>query len=145
MKKYDPHISSALMVFGMVMLAYAIANPPMLSLIGFSVATFTVGVAICCVRLWINPVDLAFHKREEYINEIAYNCTTSVSRLKFWIKWKRHSCAQFPQFWAIFIWIIYCGFISCVSMYVETLPAPCESRNDCQQTMSRGIYTGETK
>ena len=138
-------VPAALIVLGCSMLAYAIFNTPILSLLGFSVATISIGIALMCYAMWTKTVDVEYHKREEYISEIAFTCNTGPSKLKFWYKWKLHACAQFPQFWAMFIWIMYCGFISCVSMYVETLPAPCEIRNDCQATQSRGIYTGETK
>ena len=138
-------ITSALLVLGCIMLAFALYNPPMLALLGFSIATISIGIAHLCYRMWTKIVDRAYHEREAYVSEIAFACTSNLVRIKFWCKWKWHACSLFPQFWAMFIWIMYCGFISFVSMYVETLPAPCDLRNDCASVQARGIYTGEEK
>lgn len=136
----------ATIVFGFSMLIYALLNPPDLAMIGFSVSVIAIGVAAFCYWMWHNPVgDL--HDRDAYIGEIAYNISARsnqyLTAIKWWLKWKWHACAKFPQFWAMFIWIMYCGALSLVSMYLASLPPPCDARQDCQQTESRGIYTHE--
>lgn len=136
----------ATIVFGLLMLAYALLNPPMLSLLGFSVATISAGVGLFCYWMWNKSINHSLHEREQYIHEIAFHVARDeqqyATAYKHWFKMKYHHCAHFPQFWSTFILIMYCGFISIASMYLDSLQPPCHARQDCTQAESRGIYIG---
>lgn len=62
----------------------------------------------------------------------------------YYARWKYAECSMYPQFWAMFIFImVIFGAGGIFSMYIDSLPPPCQDRHDCQATQQRGIYTGD--
>lgn len=48
-----------------------------------------------------------------------------------------------PSAWPFLVFFIYGGVLATFSMYIESLPPPCQARGDCAATQAKGIYTGE--
>ncbi len=57
--------------------------------------------------------------------------------------WRRGGKDGVRQVLAVAILIAYLGALSIISMYVQTLPAPCAARGDCADVQARGGYTGD--
>jgi len=65
-----------------------------------------------------------------------------VMAIKYYLRWKYTECRKFPQFWAICFAIMYMTAGSMLSLYLYSLPAPCEARKDCVATEASGVYIG---
>jgi 4-hydroxybenzoate polyprenyltransferase len=143
------HLSLSLIVGGLALLGYVLFHLPALQLLGISVSILSFGVALYCAWLWNRKVDVEQRNQASTIAQLGYIAADLAGdnqvKFKLWYQWKKHECAKFPQFWAMFIWIMYVGALSLVSMYLDSLPAPCVERHDCVSTEARGIYIGGNK
>lgn len=122
-----------------------------LTKIGFAVDCVTILVVMLCIRLYFRKTDLPalelaaeLEKRQydELKDAIQEGAPAQSKIYLHWLRWKRALCAMYPQFWAVFWFIMYAGAISMVSLYLYSIHPACEARHDCQQTEASGIYTG---
>lgn len=117
--------------------------------IGYAAVALTVVVAVLCLKMWNKQIDAKSAKERAIVAKALYGEVVHDpeyqhgNSLAAWIVWRHAEYARFPQFWAMFWWIMYMTAGSLLSMYLYSIHPPCELRNDCAATEARGIYIGK--
>jgi len=129
-----------------------------LQLIGLGATTLTLIVVYLCARLWNSNVNRSILETKIQAAKSGYEycqgsldegatgtqaTLLSLAMVVYYVRRKRAQMALYPQFWAIFWFIMYMGAISMVSLWLYSLHPPCEMRHDCPAVKERGIYVGD--